>query len=257
MGRKTAASAAKGKEKRLQRKEEQQRIRDAMNVVAEANAIENPLVAFPVFQKFNKNGVSADLIYKKSADLTDTEHSWVLNLTRKNMQLRYEQCSWGWNEAKKTEELYDEAAKYLIAKSSIDGSYLGFTHFRFDLEEGIEVLYCYELQLENHIQRKGLGKFLMQVLELMAFKNNMRKVVLTVLKNNPHSKFFKAIGYELDECSPVDDEEESYPYEILSKINKRLAPTLPNYSIVSKNHNHGHGHAHSHPNGHCCPGHHH
>lgn len=63
---------------------------------------------------------------------------------------RYEQCSWGWNESKKTEELYDEAAKYLIAKSSIDGSYLGFTHFRFDLEEGIEVLYWYVIFLISH-----------------------------------------------------------------------------------------------------------
>jgi len=38
---------------------------------------------------------------------------------------------------------------------------------------------------------------MMQILELIAFKNNMKKVVLTVLKNNNNSKFFKAIGYVL------------------------------------------------------------
>jgi len=213
MGRKTAASTAKGKEKRLQRKEEQQKIREAMTVVADANKLDDPLGDFPVFQKFNKNGIVADLVYRKAGDLNELERQWILSLTKKNMQLKYEQCSWGWNEAKKAEELNDEAARYLIAKSTNDGAYLGFSHFRFDLDEGIEVLYCYELQLDNHVQRKGMGKFMMQILELVAFKNNMKKVVLTVLKNNNNSKFFKAIGYELDESSPIDDEEESYPYE--------------------------------------------
>lgn len=239
MGRKTAASSAKGKEKRLQRKEEQQRIRDAMVVVAEANKIENPLAEFPVFQKYNKNGIVADLIYRTSTQLTESEKKWALGLLKKNMQLKYEQSSWGWSETKKAEELFDEAAKFLIAKSANDGAYLGFSHFRFDLDEGIEVLYCYELQLDNHLQRKGLGKFMMQILELIAFKNNMKKVVLTVLKNNNNSKFFKAIGYELDESSPVDDEEEVYPYEILSKVNKRLAATLP-ITNINKNHLHSH-----------------
>lgn len=53
--------------------------------------------------------------------------------------------------------------------------------------------YSYELQLEPAVQRKGLGKFMMQILELVAFRNNMRKVILTILKNNHYSKFFKAL----------------------------------------------------------------
>ncbi|KAJ8984190.1 hypothetical protein NQ317_011099 [Molorchus minor] len=159
------------------------------------------------------------------------------------MQVKYEQCTWGWSDQKKLDELTDERAWYLIAKC-IDGTYLGFSHFRFDMDDGLEVLYCYELQLEPFVHRKGLGKFMMQILELVGFKNNMKKVVLTVLKNNQYSKFFKAMGYELDETSPVDDEEESYPYEILSKINKRLAATIPS-SANGRNH----------LNGHCCTGH--
>ncbi|KAJ8957676.1 hypothetical protein NQ318_017568 [Aromia moschata] len=49
--RKTAASSAKSKEKRLQRKEEQQRISQAMAAVAEANKLKDPLEPFPVFQE--------------------------------------------------------------------------------------------------------------------------------------------------------------------------------------------------------------
>lgn len=55
---------------------------------------------------------------------------------------RYDQCSWGWDDKKKLDELTDDAAWYLIAKSP-DGLFLGFSHFRFDLDEGIEVLYWY------------------------------------------------------------------------------------------------------------------
>ncbi|KAJ8957675.1 hypothetical protein NQ318_017567 [Aromia moschata] len=155
------------------------------------------------------------------------------------MQIKYEQCTWGWNDQKKLEELSDERAWYLIAKC-VDGTYLGFSHFRFDMDEGLE--------LEPFVQRKGLGKFMMQVLELMGFKNNMKKVVLTILKNNQCSKFFKAMehekSYELDESSPIDDEDESYPYEILSKVNKRLVTSLPPNGKYQTN-------------GHCCSGHNH
>ena len=40
----------------------------------------------------------------------------------------------------------------------------------------------YEIQLSVEARRKGLGKFLMQLLELIGHKANMRKIVLTVFK---------------------------------------------------------------------------
>lgn len=221
MGRKTNP---KSKEKRQQRKDEQLRISHAMEVVKKANTLIDPMEPFTAFKKFDKNGVVAELFVKRGVELDESFHSWAFSLTKKNMQHKYEQCSWGWSDSKKEEELRDEAAWFLVAKSETTGTLLGFSHFRFDLDEGVEVLYCYELQLEPNVQRKSLGKFMMQVLELIAFKNNMRKVMLTVLKNNKFSKFFKAINYELDETSPVGPDEDEYPYSILSKINKRLPP---------------------------------
>nr|CAH7763757.1 unnamed protein product [Callosobruchus chinensis] len=178
----------------MQRKEEQMRIGKAMTVVSEANKLADPMEPFQVFRKFNKNGLNVELSVKRSTDLESAVKQWAFELTKKNMQLKYEQCSWGWNDKTKQEELSDEAAWYLIARNVDDGKLLGFSHFRFDMDEGIEVLYCYELQLDNLIQRKGLGKFMMQILELIAFKNSMKKVVMTVLKNNQYSNFFKNIG---------------------------------------------------------------
>lgn len=45
---------------------------------------------------------------------------------------------------------------------------VGFVQYRFTLEEEIPVVYVYELQLEPRVQGMGLGKFLMQLIELIA-----------------------------------------------------------------------------------------
>lgn len=50
------------------------------------------------------------------------------------------------------------------------GPLVGFVHYRFVIEEELPVLYVYELQLESRVHGKGLGKFLMQLIELIAQK---------------------------------------------------------------------------------------
>jgi hypothetical protein len=50
------------------------------------------------------------------------------------------------------------------------GPLVGFVHYRFVLEEDVPVLYVYELQLESCVQGKGLGMFLMELIELIAQK---------------------------------------------------------------------------------------
>lgn len=73
----------------------------------------------------------------------------------------------------------EEASEFLQERTSATcveergrgrGPMLGFLHFRFLMEEELPVLYVYELQLEPRVQGKGLGKFLMQLIELIARK---------------------------------------------------------------------------------------
>ncbi len=82
--------------------------------------------------------------------------------------------------------------------------------------------FSYEIQLTEGVRRKGLGKFLMQILSLIAHKTQMRKVMLTVFKENTSAfGFFKnVLNYEADETSPSlydPMNEEEYDYEIMSK----------------------------------------
>ena len=53
---------------------------------------------------------------------------------------RYEQSEWGWKEREKRDEMKDERAWYLLARDS-DSAPVAFSHFRFDVECGEEVLY--------------------------------------------------------------------------------------------------------------------
>ncbi|KAL5995506.1 hypothetical protein ACLOJK_025568 [Asimina triloba] len=52
---------------------------------------------------------------------------------------------------------------------------VGFVQYRFIVEEEVPVVYVYELQLEHRVQRRGLGKFLMQLIELIARKMGIEK----------------------------------------------------------------------------------
>ena len=138
------------------------------------------------------------------------------------MKKLYEDSEWGWNDKNKREEMLDEKAWYLLAETS-DGTIAGYSHFRYDMDFDDEVVYVYEIQIDSTYQRKGLGRFMMQVLEMLAFKADMRKIMLTVFKHNPEAENFfkKTMKYEIDETCPIDDVVEQYDYEILSKFNKR------------------------------------
>lgn len=68
------------------------------------------------------------------------------------------------------EALYIFAYKIPSTPDNAKASIIGFVHYRFTIEEDIPVLYVYELQLEPAYQGKGLGKFLMELIELIACK---------------------------------------------------------------------------------------
>lgn len=80
-------------------------------------------------------------------------------------------------------------ARYLIARSVSDPKdYKGFLLFQMVQEETMDddimanCAYCYEIQLTESARRKGLGEFLMKLLEQIGSHWKMDKVMLTVFK---------------------------------------------------------------------------
>jgi len=224
------AKVSKAAEKKKERLEMQKRVDARIKFVNAANKQEDPLGALPSFKAFSKNGVKWSLASRRVTDLDEDEKKAVVDLLIRNMKAFYEKSNWGWNEKNKKEEMLDDSAWYLLAKDE-EGKICGFSHFRYDMDYDDEVLYVYEIQIEEEFQKKGLGKFMMQVLEMLAFKADMRKIMLTVLKHNEiAAKFFKShMKFEFDETNPTEDlqwnekytDVEQLDYEILSKFNKR------------------------------------
>jgi GNAT superfamily N-acetyltransferase len=100
-----------------------------------------------------------------------------------------------------------------------------YTSFMETTEEDMrghlrKVIYCYELQVEQIWQGKGIGQKLISMLEERAKESNdCQLVMLTCFKANKAAlAFYKKNGYTSDETSPSQCAP-SYKcdYEILSK----------------------------------------
>ena len=96
---------------------------------------------------------------------------------------------------------------------------MAFLCFRFELDGPLEVLYVYELQLEERAQRRGLGRHLMMCAELAARKLGMQAVALTVFKANAAAlAFYTKMKYVVDADSPSACGVPDAEHEILSKV---------------------------------------
>lgn len=72
----------------------------------------------------------------------------------------------------------------------------GFCNYRFVIEDEWVVLYVYELQVVASHRRKGLGKALLKLSELLASETGMEGVMLTALKcNEGASRFYARENY--------------------------------------------------------------
>lgn len=189
-------------------------------VLRAANAARDVLADFAAFSTFTRHGGDPVAIRSVHAsDLDESARSELVALFEVNMKAQYEASDWGYDAAAKREELFDPMARYLIARDASSGALAGFAHFRFVDDEDADVLYVFELQMAPSMQRRGLGKFLMQLLLLVARKFAIELVVLTVFKSNGAALAFyrEKMGFVIDETSPSACGDPSQSYEILSK----------------------------------------
>lgn len=177
-----------------------------------ANGDPDPLADLP--RSFANGPLSLRVVCGRASHFDVGLRDWAFDLTEGNMRAMYEASNWGWNPSAKRRELCHEDALYLVAESAKGPC--GFVHFRFDMDFGRPVLYCYEIQLESAVQRKGLGTFLMSTLEALASKFRMHRVVLTVFRSNGAALDFyvERLGYCKDKSCPPEGEAD---YVILSK----------------------------------------
>ncbi|XP_062030576.1 uncharacterized protein LOC133746404 [Rosa rugosa] len=191
---------------KMKRKEILEKKKAMDELIKVASAEKDHLSAFHAFRHYQRNGLSACLESGRGDKLSSSLKHYIQNLLKANMEGPYG-TEWPVEEKVKRRDMVASEARYIFVYEALDasaselltvseqerteagcvegrGSMLGFVHFRFVIEEDLPVLYVYELQLEPRVQGKGLGKFLMQLIELIARKNHMDAVVLTVQKAN-------------------------------------------------------------------------
>lgn len=166
--------------------------------------------------KARVTGNSFNILCVQYSECPPDIFSWMMNLLEQNMAELYAACDWGWDLEEKRKEMSNKASRFIVAYSEQDKP-VAFTHFRFDMDHNVSVVYCYELQVDPVAQKQGLAKHIMHILESLCQQHNMCKVVLTVFKSNENAcNFFASQGYKPDESSPQNFGVEAF-YLILSK----------------------------------------
>ncbi|KAL3366860.1 hypothetical protein AABB24_011529 [Solanum stoloniferum] len=206
---KSAESNKKSKnnrDKKMTRKEILEKKKEVQEIIKAAVSQKDPFSSFPIFRHYKKKDLSVYLDSGCGDSLSSPVKQYIQNLLKVNMEASYG-TEWPVEEKVKRREMVSSEARYIFVYeiSNVDanitlklskkgrcnadgmddkGHLVAFVHYRFTIEEEIPVLYVYELQLEHRVQGKGLGKFLMVLIELIAQKGKMSAVVLTVQKAN-------------------------------------------------------------------------
>jgi GNAT superfamily N-acetyltransferase len=165
------------------------------------------------FMKFDRNGL--DLSIEFATKLSKDEAKWAFDLVKETMEDKYEASGYGWDDEDKMRELTEKGTRFLIAREwpseegATKGEAVGIAHFRFTVQgevidkmAGEPSLYIYDLQIEDHSQRKGLGKHLLMILELIARREKMKMLSLPVqLGDHETAEWLTHVGrgWALDE----------------------------------------------------------
>ncbi|KAG0059838.1 N-alpha-acetyltransferase 40, partial [Linnemannia elongata] len=159
-------------------------------------------------------------------DMTPALLTFAIDLVESNMSELYIRSKDGWCREDKEYEMQDITSRYLIAFHN--DKPVGMVHFQFVDEETMtdryaEVAYCFEIQVVPEYQRRGIGAYLIRLLETIGKATQMEKVMLTVFKANKNAiKFYiDQMQYNYDEISPcvclTRGRASRFDYEILSK----------------------------------------
>ncbi|KAK9278905.1 hypothetical protein L1049_028486 [Liquidambar formosana] len=214
------------KREKTKRKEILEKKKAIDELIKAASAENDHLASFPPFRCYDRNGLSVHFKSGRGDKLPSPSKQYIQSLLKLNMEGPFG-SEWPTEEKVKCREMVSSEARYIFVHEATNtdaneistllprernftgssedkGPIVGFVHYRFTLEEEIPVLYVYELQLEPRVQGKGLGKFLMQLIELIARKNCMGAVVLTVQKANMSAMNFyiSKLRYNISTISP-------------------------------------------------------
>lgn len=180
---------------------------------------------------------------RAAGGLSQSELTDCFGVLRDSSAADYRASADGWHPARKRREMRLLDMRYiLLGRSSLlcpevemGLPVAGFLSFMLTVEDGIEVIYCYEIHLEKYVRGRGVGKRLMGHLEEVGRRAEVKKAMLTVFKRNEAAvQFYERLGYEEDEYSPR-------PKKLRNGVVKELDYMIMSKSLISGVMNHEEG----------------
>ncbi|EJD03871.1 uncharacterized protein FOMMEDRAFT_146015 [Fomitiporia mediterranea MF3/22] len=117
-----------------------------------------------------------------------------------------------WDPKQKQKQMFHEHARFLLITPDSQEEdisllsaedVLAYAVFRFERDEGRNVVYVYELQTSGGSRRSGLGKALIENLESIGRDFRMSGIMLTHIKLNAEAEtFYKSLNFKVDITSP-------------------------------------------------------
>ncbi|KAL8802808.1 MAG: hypothetical protein Q9182_003568 [Xanthomendoza sp. 2 TL-2023] len=142
------------------------------------------------------------VICESSSSIKSHHFEACFNLIANSSANAYAASSIGWSPTKKRKEMRLPDLRYLLLTDST-AHVQGFLSFMLTYEDGHEVIYCYELHLSPLVQRRGLGRHLMGLIDGVGKRAGVEKSMLTVfVENQAALNFYEKLGYSKDEYSP-------------------------------------------------------
>ena len=191
------------------------------NVIARVNSLEakelrKQYVPHAQLQIKVLDGPSAHNEYliklKDAKGLLGADFRACFDLIESSSKLHYARSSWGWHVKRKQTEMKEETMRYLLLKRagpkqnpSKKPEPEGFLSFMFthDSVPSVPVLYVYEIHLLAALRGSGVGTTLMRLIEGVAQRVGVKKVMLTCFVSNAKAmEFYHKLGFAADPCSP-------------------------------------------------------
>lgn len=201
----------------------------ATDVIAYAQLDLKPFEVAPEKASYSCGELTLRIEHYTTDTLPSHMVGWAAELVGRNCGDMYRKV-WGWDLDRKTKELQHANSRFLVAYTCSDDKPIAFCNFQWEVDPPADertgqywplpIAYIYEIQLEPSVQGKGLGSYLMDLLEQWAHRYGVRKLMLTCFQSNTAAlAMYRKLGYELDESSPDPelDGPELAGYDILSK----------------------------------------
>jgi len=119
------------------------------------------------------------------------DYPFVYRLTKRNME-NYVRKFWGgWSAKMFRDNFKIQNVRILEYK----GKKVGF----YDTERKGKNLYVHNIQVTKSLQGKGVGNYIMLLLEREAYKQGLKKIELSVFNSSPAKNFYLFLGYKVSD----------------------------------------------------------